>query len=155
MKINQEPEPLGKNIRSRSRLKKKSGAGAAWEKYQATEPEPLKNLPAPQPCALASMDDPLLAGSTYIPLAIYLSSFQDVDVDNEGEPVVIMWPDFSFLQLKEIINYIYGRYILPLFYFPCLLWCIQLLVNKPLYVIHSHCMCSIYIYSTSTVGYSF
>ena len=32
-----EPEPL----------EKKSGAGAAWKKNQ--EPEPLKNLPAPQP----------------------------------------------------------------------------------------------------------
>ena len=27
---------------------KKLGAGAAWKKSQ--EPEPLKNLPAPQPC---------------------------------------------------------------------------------------------------------
>ena len=32
-----EPEPLGE----------KSGVGAAWKKSQ--EPEPLKNLPAPQP----------------------------------------------------------------------------------------------------------
>ena len=37
LKKNQEPEPLGKKIRSRSRLKK------------SQEPEPLKNLPAPQP----------------------------------------------------------------------------------------------------------
>ena len=50
----QEPEPVGagaawKKTRSRSRLGKKSraGAGAAWKKSQ--EPEPLKNLPAPQP----------------------------------------------------------------------------------------------------------
>ena len=44
-----EPEPLEKNTNSRSRshLGKKSGAGAAWKKSQ--EPEPLKNLPAPQP----------------------------------------------------------------------------------------------------------
>ena len=34
--------------RSRSRLKKKTGAGSAWKKSQ--EPEPLKNKPAPQPC---------------------------------------------------------------------------------------------------------
>ena len=62
-----EPEPVGagyfwllgagagatwKKTRSRSRshLGKKSGAGAgaAWKKRQ--EPEPIKNLPAPQPC---------------------------------------------------------------------------------------------------------
>ena len=36
------------NTRSRSRLGKKSEAGAAWRKSQ--KPEPLKNLPAPQPC---------------------------------------------------------------------------------------------------------
>ena len=38
-KKNQEPQPLGKKIRSRSPLKKKSGAGA----------EAPKKLPAPQP----------------------------------------------------------------------------------------------------------
>ena len=58
----QEPEPVGagcfyllgagaawKKTRSRSRLGKKAraGAGAACKKSQ--EPEPLKNLPAPQP----------------------------------------------------------------------------------------------------------
>ena len=35
------PEPLKK--------KTGAGAGAAWEKN--LEPEPLKNLPAPQPCS--------------------------------------------------------------------------------------------------------
>ena len=30
--------------------KRISGAGATWEKNQEQEPEPLKNLPAPQPC---------------------------------------------------------------------------------------------------------
>ena len=45
-----EPEPLEKKNRSRSRLGKKlqAGAGAAWKK--SLEPEPEKNLPAPQPC---------------------------------------------------------------------------------------------------------
>ena len=37
-----EPEPLGKTIRSRSRSRLKI----------SQEPEPLKNLPAPQPCFL-------------------------------------------------------------------------------------------------------
>ena len=54
-----EQEPLEKNSRSQSRLGKKSGARASWEKNQEPEPleiksqepepEPLKYLPAPQP----------------------------------------------------------------------------------------------------------
>ena len=36
-----QPEPLKKNTRSRSRLGKKSGPGAAWKK-KTQEPEPKK-----------------------------------------------------------------------------------------------------------------
>ena len=44
----QEPEPVYLAPWSRIRsLGEKSGGGAVWKKSQ--EPEPLKNLPAPQP----------------------------------------------------------------------------------------------------------
>ena len=61
----QEPEPgvFGSLEPEPEPLEKKPGAGAAWEKNQEPEPEPLeksqepeppKNLPAPQPCLVGS-----------------------------------------------------------------------------------------------------
>ena len=42
-----EPEPLEKKPGAGAALEKNLGAGAAWKK--SPEPEPEKNLPAPQP----------------------------------------------------------------------------------------------------------
>ena len=62
-----EPEPVGAGyfwpLGAGAARKEIPGAGAAWEKNQEQEPEPLekksepepeplKNLPAPQPCSL-------------------------------------------------------------------------------------------------------